>query len=95
MRAGESEKNEGLTDVNVYISQIEEAGGVDKIEDLQTHENLQVYDKAVKILDNYLAQDDEDEMLATSDTPQTEFGFSTDQLQKVSSAGFNFKQKDV
>ncbi|GAB0093377.1 Importin subunit alpha [Sergentomyia squamirostris] len=36
--------------------QIEEAGGVDKLEGLQTHENVEIYEKAVQILDGYFAE---------------------------------------
>ena len=68
---------------------------MDNIEDLQSHENKEVSEKSLEILKTYLCEEDEDELLATPDTPQTAFGFSTDQLPKVSSPGFNFKQKDV
>jgi hypothetical protein len=37
------------------------AGGVDRIEDLQRHENHKIYDMAVKILENYFGVDDDEE----------------------------------
>ena len=84
LRVGEAEKNAGLTDANVYVNQIDDAGGLDKIEDLQSHENIQIYEKTVQIAVNYLADDDEDEMeyladdemVATFDPAQTAFDFS-------------------
>ena len=83
LRVGEAEKNAGLTDANVYVNQIDDAGGLDKIEDLQSHENIQIYEKTVQIAVNYLADDDEDEMeyladdemVATFDLAQTAFDF--------------------
>ena len=40
---------------------IEEVGGLDKIDALQTHANHQVYELAVKILERYFDAVDEDE----------------------------------
>ena len=87
LRAGRGKKNAGFTYVNEYLSQIQEAGGLDKIEDLQSHENTQVNEKAVQIVDDYLA---EDEMLPTYDSPQSAFVFSTYQQPEVPPGGFNF-----
>jgi len=91
LRAGEAEKDAGLTDVNVYARLIDDAGGWDNIEDLQYHENIQVYQKSVRILESYSPDEDNDEILTTSDTPQTAFGFSSDQKPEVPPGGFNFE----
>lgn len=40
-------------DVEVITTQIEEAGGLEKIEDLQHHKNQDIYDLAYKIIDKY------------------------------------------
>ena len=64
-------------------------GGVDKLEELQTHPNETVYNKTVKILDDFfVAQEAEDENLmphqsgggfqfgaAAAETPATPFVF--------------------
>ena len=42
LRADETEKNEGISEVNVYVSIIEDALGFDNIEALQIHENTQL-----------------------------------------------------
>ncbi|GMH20460.1 hypothetical protein Nepgr_022301 [Nepenthes gracilis] len=54
LKVGEAEKNSSSTgDVNVYAQMIEEADGLEKIENLQSHDNNEIYEKAVKILETY------------------------------------------
>ena len=67
MRVGETERNAGITDVNVYGRLIEDTGGLDKIENLQIQENRFVYLKSAELLDNYFEEEDAD-MLTMSDT---------------------------
>ena len=44
---------------------VDEAEGLDKLEQLQTHNNEEVYKKAVHILETYFGlDDDEDEQIA-------------------------------
>ncbi|KAJ4848243.1 hypothetical protein Tsubulata_042289, partial [Turnera subulata] len=58
LKVGEAERmNSGY--VNLYAQLIEEAGGLDKIESLQNHKNNEIYEKAVKIIETYW-QEDED-----------------------------------
>ena len=38
---------------NAHATLVDHAGGLDKIENLQNHENADIYDKAVKILETY------------------------------------------
>ena len=59
--------NAGITNVNVYGRLIEDAGGLDKIENLQIQENRFVYLKSAELLDNYFKEEDAD-MLTMSDT---------------------------
>ena len=49
---GEQESKESGT--NPYAVQIEECYGLDKIEFLQSHENLDIYQKAFDIIERYL-----------------------------------------
>ena len=81
LRADETEKNEGISEVNVYVSIIADAGGFDNIEALQIHENTQVYREAVNILNNGFIEEDDGHMLTMYDTPQ---------CAEVSPGGFNF-----
>ncbi|KAK1354303.1 Importin subunit alpha [Heracleum sosnowskyi] len=48
LKVGEAEKNLGHTgDVNVYAQLIDESEGLEKIENLQSHDNNEIYEKAV------------------------------------------------
>ena len=61
MEAGDCEKNKDNPEViDMYAQVIEDTDGLDKIEDLQTRENTDIYNLAVSIFKIYLA-DDEDQ----------------------------------
>jgi len=76
-----------------YSDMIEEAEGIDKIEALQEHENVDLYNKAVHILETYFAAADEDQNIApnVANTPsgQQTFTFSMPSMP-TPSGGFNF-----
>jgi len=50
---------------NPYVAVVEKAGGLEKIEDLQKHENHKIYQMAIRILEMYFGAEEEetDEML--------------------------------
>ncbi|GAA0185192.1 transporter [Lithospermum erythrorhizon] len=88
LKVGEAEKSLGNTgDVNVYAQMIDDAEGLEKIENLQNHDNNEIYEKAVKILETYWLED-EDEVPAANDQ-QPGFNFGGGELP-VPSGGFNF-----
>ncbi|KAH7655077.1 Importin subunit alpha protein [Dioscorea alata] len=59
LKAGEAERNMGTADVNPYAQMIEDAEGLDKIENLQNHDNNEIYERAVKILETYWSQEED------------------------------------
>ena len=61
--------------------------GLDKIEFLQAHENMDIYQKAYDIIDHYFGTEDEDARVAPSQQAE-QFQFSTD--QSVPMDGFHF-----
>ncbi|KAI3834412.1 hypothetical protein MKX03_032523 [Papaver bracteatum] len=68
LKVGEAEKNLGTTGgVNVYAQLIDESEGLEKIKNLQSHDNTEINEKAVKILETYWMEDD-DEPLPPGDT---------------------------
>lgn len=66
LKVGETEKEmAGPTGQNPYVQLIDEAEGVDKIEELQNHSNEDIYEKAVALLEQYFdVEDGEVENLA-------------------------------
>lgn len=63
--------------------------GLDKIEFLQSHENIDIYQKAFEIIQNYFGTEEEDVRVApTVDADQQQYHFSAD--QSVPMGGFQF-----
>ncbi|XP_060178897.1 importin subunit alpha-1-like isoform X2 [Lycium barbarum] len=89
LKVGEAEKNLGRTaDVNHYAQLIDDAEGLEKIENLQSHDNQEIYEKAVKILETYWLEED-DETMPPGDAPQQGFQFGGGEVS-VPSGGFSF-----
>ncbi|KAL4579286.1 hypothetical protein LXL04_015427 [Taraxacum kok-saghyz] len=91
LKVGEIEKNSGQSgDVNFYAQLIDEAEGLEKIENLQSHDNNEIYEKAVKILETYwLEEEDEAVGDAAAGQGQPGFNFGGNNVQ-LPSGGFNF-----
>ncbi|XP_057776651.1 importin subunit alpha-like [Salvia miltiorrhiza] len=89
LKVGEAEKNQGNSgDVNVFAQMIDDAEGLEKIENLQSHDNNEIYEKAVKILETYWLEED-DEQLVSGDAAQEGFNFGGGD-HPVPSGGFKF-----
>ncbi|PZC86681.1 importin subunit alpha-7 [Helicoverpa armigera] len=74
---------------NPYAVLIEECFGLDKIEFLQSHENLDIYQKSFEIIENYFGSEEEDGRLAPTVSSTTDqYQFSAD--QSVPMGGFQF-----
>ncbi|XP_024985548.1 importin subunit alpha-2-like isoform X1 [Cynara cardunculus var. scolymus] len=87
LKVGEVEKNSGNSgDVNFYAQLIDDAEGLEKIENLQSHDNNEIYEKAVKILETYWLEEEEEPV---ADGAQPGFNFGGSNVQ-VPSGGFNF-----
>lgn len=80
---------------------IDQSDGVDKLETLQEHENKDVYDRAVRIIEKYFGgeEEDESENLAPvqGDGQSFSFGFSKNTAptgnDKVAAFNFSFQQQ--
>ncbi|KAH9605948.1 hypothetical protein KSS87_012923 [Heliosperma pusillum] len=84
IQVGEAEKNVGNTgEVNYYAQLIDEAEGLEKIENLQSHDNNEIYEKAVKILETYWLEEEEETAPPSADDSQN-WGV------EAPSGGFNF-----
>ncbi|RZC56136.1 hypothetical protein C5167_014998 [Papaver somniferum] len=63
LRVGESDNELGKTNGgNIYAEMIDYCGGLDKIEALQNHDNKDIYDMSVYILETYWSKDEEDDV---------------------------------
>lgn len=90
LKVGEAEKNVNDTDGNLYAQLIDDADGLDKIENLQSHDNNEIYEKAVKILETYWTGDDDEPLPpGAGDAPQSGVAFGLNEVS-VPSGGFNF-----
>ncbi|XP_054262432.1 importin subunit alpha-1-like [Macrosteles quadrilineatus] len=78
---------EKMNEVTSVAVAIEECGGLDKLEALQTHENEQIYLKVLQIIDNYFSSEEEDPNMAPT---TTENGIEFNAQQNVPQGGFNF-----
>ena len=88
LKVGKAEKNLGAGDVNSYAQMIDDAEGLEKIENLQSHDNTEIYEKAVKMLESYWLEE-EDDAMPSGDNAQNGFNFGNQQ-PNVPSGGFNF-----
>lgn len=93
LKVGEADKDMGMNGgVNLYAQMIDECDGSDKIENLQTHDNNEIYEKAVKILERYWAEEEEDEQIqdgGVGGNQQPGFAFGTNQ-PNIPPGGFKF-----
>ncbi|KAF3453081.1 hypothetical protein FNV43_RR03515 [Rhamnella rubrinervis] len=92
LKVGEADKEMGMNGgVNTFAQMIEEHEGLEKIENLQTHDNHEIYEKSVKILERYWAEEDEDEQNIQDNGDGNQHGFSFGANQpKPPPGGFNF-----
>lgn len=85
LKAGEAEKNMATADVNPYAQMIDDAEGLDKIENLQNHDNNEIYERAVKILETYWSQEEDTAAILPNGLP------NGNGLQNgIPPGGFNF-----
>ena len=92
LRFGETDAKD--TGTNQYAVQIEECYGLDKIEFLQSHENLEIYQKAFDIIERHFgSEDDADSKIApqiSSQGQQFQFNSNQQELQSQEQSGFQF-----
>ncbi|MBA0634000.1 hypothetical protein Godav_029747 [Gossypium davidsonii] len=93
LKVGEADKEMGMNGgINLYAQMIDECDGLDKIENLLTPDNHEIYEKAVKILERYWAEEEEDEQNIQDgeDKMLQGFNFGVNQQPSVPPGGFKF-----
>ena len=91
LKVGELDAKNNTDNQNLMALQIEECGGIEAINDLQRHENDEIYKKAYNIIDLYFSEEEEVADLAPTvnqSTGEYDFPMSTDQF--VPQTGFQF-----
>lgn len=76
--------------VNEIAIMIEECGGLDSIESLQTHENEKVLEKAYGIIENFFSEEDEAFECKPSTTVDGMLSMSTIPTNLPPNGGFSF-----
>ena len=75
LKIGEMD-SKGTGGSNTFADFVEEAEGIDKIEQLQTHQNNEIYEKAVKILELYFAAAEDDIQNVAPNAGGAQFAFN-------------------
>ena len=91
LKVGECDRHDSGATVNAFAAFVDEAGGLDKIEQLQQHANNEIYEKAVKIMETYFGmEEEEDQNLAPGVDAATNAYAFTAALPATPPGGFSF-----
>ncbi|KAK9692146.1 hypothetical protein RND81_09G243600 [Saponaria officinalis] len=92
LKVGEADKDMGANGgINIYAQMIDECEGLDKIENLQSHDNNEIYEKAVKVLEKFWAEEEEEQTLADGGNMNPQQGFNFGAAQpNIPAGGFKF-----
>lgn len=95
LRVGEKEKETTGAERNEFADLIEAADGLDKIEQLQSSSQQEIYDKAVKLLEIYFGADGEEDIegVAPPQISGSQFSFGGE-AHAAPDGGFNFAAED-
>jgi len=85
LKVGEKDAKE--TGVNQFTARIEACHGLDKIELLQNHQNNEIYEKAVNILEMYFAAEEDQNVAPNLNAATNSFQFG---MGNTSAGNFNF-----
>jgi len=83
LKSGEKEAKDKNS--NPYVSQIEAHGGLDRLELLQSHTNLAIYEKVVNMLELYFGAEEDQNVAPNVGLSAFQFGLSAS-----GPANFNF-----
>ncbi|XP_012286610.1 importin subunit alpha-7 [Orussus abietinus] len=77
--------------INSYAVSIEECYGLDKIEFLQSHQNMEIYQKAYDIIERYFGSEEDDaKIVPPVDSHEQQFEFAAADSSQLPVQGFQF-----
>ena len=92
LKVGDAEAKTTPGGHNVMANHIADSEGLKKIEDLQQHDNNDIYEKAVRILETYFGVDEEDVNIAPEAVGSA---YAFGQVQSTPQQAFDFGQPGV
>lgn len=91
LKVGEQDKLASGTPHNQFALFVEEAGGLQTIHDLQSHENHDIYQKTFFIMDHYFPDDEDEEAVDAADAAvDTNGAYTFNADMHVPEGGFSF-----
>lgn len=87
-QVGEDDKTQHAG-TNPFIQLIEDADGLDKIEHLQEHQNEEIYEKAVGLLETYFDLEEEENVVPAIENQGT-YSFGNGAPPAPPQGGFDF-----
>jgi importin subunit alpha-1 len=87
LRVGQEDAQKKGMSVSEYGQYIDSEGGLDKIEQLQNHQQNEIYEKAMKIIQKYFGFEDEDAGVEPQMDAAQQFAFGG---AAAPAQGFNF-----
>ncbi|XP_025829370.1 importin subunit alpha-5 isoform X1 [Agrilus planipennis] len=79
-----------LGEVEKVAIMIEECGGLDSLEALQAHDNENVYEKALSLIENYFSENAPDESVPAPQTADGQLQFNPQINSNLPNGGFSF-----
>ena len=93
LKVGEHDKMQ-TNNTNEIALFIEEAGGMEKIHNLQMHDNSEIYKKAYGIIDRYFNDEDEEDQAIAAGVDESG-NFTFNQQASIPQGGFSFGNQNV
>ncbi|KAL1921129.1 uncharacterized protein VTP21DRAFT_10845 [Calcarisporiella thermophila] len=90
LKVGEMDRATDPDGINRYALFIEECGGMEKIHNLQIHENVEIYKKAYHIIDKYFGEEEEEDTGIAPEVDSNTGAFAFQQDASVPQGGFQF-----
>lgn len=93
LRVGELDRTNSDEGLNMYAIIVEECGGLEIIQELQNHDNEEIFKKAYHLIDRYFSDDEEEDADMVPEMDSNTGSFAFEQDVNLPSGGFQFGSK--